>query len=184
MSTLVLDQAQVEQLLTMPECIELMEETLVALAREELYQPLRSVVRPPGADGFMGLMPAHRGGEEPAFGLKVVCIFPGNPARGLDAHQGAVVLFDGETGEVRAIVNASAIVAVSSSRVVGMLEPTAFTWAPSFSHSRRTTGSRDVVVVQTTSASRNASSAVSATSTPSCSACSRVRLQTTIRSQS
>ncbi len=117
MSTLVLDQAQVEELLTMPDCIELMEETLVALARGELYQPLRSVVRPPGADGFMGLMPAHRGGENPAFGLKVVCIFPGNPARGLDAHQGAVVLFDGETGEVRAIVNASAITAIRTAAV-------------------------------------------------------------------
>jgi len=117
MSTLVVDQAQVEELLTMPECIELMEETLVALAREELYQPLRSVVRPPGAVGFMGLMPAHRGGEAPAFGLKVVCIFPGNPARGLDAHQGAVVLFDGETGEVRAIVNASAITAIRTAAV-------------------------------------------------------------------
>ena len=117
MSTLVLDQARVEELLTMPECIELMEETLVALARDELYQPLRSVVRPPGADGFMGLMPAHRGGETPAFGLKVVCIFPGNPARGLDAHQGAVVLFDGETGEVRAIVNASAITAIRTAAV-------------------------------------------------------------------
>ena len=117
MSTLVLDQAQVEELLTMPECIELMEETLVALAQEELYQPLRSVVRPPGAAGFMGLMPAHRGGEAPAFGLKVVCIFPGNPARGLDAHQGAVVLFDGETGEVRAIANASAITAIRTAAV-------------------------------------------------------------------
>jgi ornithine cyclodeaminase/alanine dehydrogenase-like protein (mu-crystallin family) len=117
MSTLVLDQAQVEELLTMPECIELMEETLVALAREELYQPLRSVVRPPGSDGFMGLMPAHRAGKEPAFGLKVICIFPMNPARGLDAHQGAVVLFDGETGEVRAIVNASAITAIRTAAV-------------------------------------------------------------------
>jgi ornithine cyclodeaminase/alanine dehydrogenase-like protein (mu-crystallin family) len=117
MSTLVLDQAQVEELLTMPACIELMEETLVALARDELYQPLRSVVRPPGAEGFMGLMPAHRGGEAAAFGLKVVCIFPGNPARGLDAHQGAVLLFDGETGEVRAIVNASAITAIRTAAV-------------------------------------------------------------------
>ena len=117
MSMLVLDQAQVEELLTMPECIELMEETLVALAQEELYQPLRSVVRPPGAAGFMGLMPAHRGGGKPAFGLKVVCIFPGNPARGLDAHQGAVVLFDGETGEVRAIANASAITAIRTAAV-------------------------------------------------------------------
>jgi ornithine cyclodeaminase/alanine dehydrogenase-like protein (mu-crystallin family) len=117
MSTLVLDQAQVEELLTMPACIELMEETLVALARDELYQPLRSVVRPPGAEGFMGLMPAHRGGEAAAFGLKVVCIFPANPARGLDAHQGAVLLFDGETGEVRAIVNASAITAIRTAAV-------------------------------------------------------------------
>jgi ornithine cyclodeaminase/alanine dehydrogenase-like protein (mu-crystallin family) len=117
MSTLVLDQAQVEELLTMPACIELMEETLVALARDELYQPLRSVVRPPGAEGFMGLMPGHRGGEAAAFGLKVVCIFPANPARGLDAHQGAVLLFDGETGEVRAIVNASAITAIRTAAV-------------------------------------------------------------------
>ena len=117
MSTLVLSQADVERLLTMPECIELMEETLVALARGELYQPLRSVVRPPGADGFMGLMPAHRSAGAPAFGLKVVCIFPGNPARGLDAHQGAVVLFDGATGEVRAIVNASAITAIRTAAV-------------------------------------------------------------------
>ena len=117
MSMLVLDQAQVEELLTMPECIELMEETLLALARGELYQPLRSVVRPPAADGFMGLMPAHRGGQTPAFGLKVVCIFPGNPARGLDAHQGGVILFDGETGEVRAIVNASAITAIRTAAV-------------------------------------------------------------------
>jgi ornithine cyclodeaminase/alanine dehydrogenase-like protein (mu-crystallin family) len=117
MSTLVLDQAQVEELLTMPECIDLMEEALVALARGELYQPLRSVVRPPDADGFMGLMPAHRAGDVPAFGLKVVCIFPGNPARGLDAHQGAVLLFDGETGEVRAIVNASAITAIRTAAV-------------------------------------------------------------------
>jgi ornithine cyclodeaminase/alanine dehydrogenase-like protein (mu-crystallin family) len=117
MSTLVLDQAQVEELLTMPECIELMDETLVALAGGELYQPLRSVVRPPDADGFMGLMPAHQGGAAPAFGLKVVCIFPGNPARGLDAHQGAVVLFDGETGEVRAIVNASAVTAIRTAAV-------------------------------------------------------------------
>jgi ornithine cyclodeaminase len=117
MTTLVLSEAQVEELLTMPECIELMDETLTALARGELYQPLRSVVRPPGAEGFMGLMPGHRGGENPAFGLKVVCIFPGNPARGLDAHQGAVMLFDGETGEVRAIVNASAITAIRTAAV-------------------------------------------------------------------
>ena len=39
------------------------------------------------------------------------------------------------------------IVAVSSSRALGMLEPTAFTWAPGFSHSWRSTGSRELVAV-------------------------------------
>jgi ornithine cyclodeaminase len=62
-------------------------------------------------------MPAHRAGAEPAFGLKAVCVMPGNPARGLDAHQGVVLLSDGETGEVRAVVNASAITAIRTAAV-------------------------------------------------------------------
>ena len=48
--------------------------------------------------GLMGLMTAHRAGDAPAFGLKAVAIFPENPTRGLDAHQGVVVVFDGEDG--------------------------------------------------------------------------------------
>ena len=42
-----------------------MEEALAALAREELYNPLRFVVRPPDTATLMGLMPAYRGGAEP-----------------------------------------------------------------------------------------------------------------------
>ena len=60
----------------------------------------------------MGLMPGWRGahdGGAAAFGLKAVCIMPGNPARGLDAHQGIVTLFDGQTGQPTAILDASAI---------------------------------------------------------------------------
>ena len=44
---LVLSQADVERLLPMDECVELMAATLAALARGEMYQPLRSVFRPP-----------------------------------------------------------------------------------------------------------------------------------------
>ncbi|HEV8685711.1 MAG TPA: hypothetical protein VGQ84_00395, partial [Gaiellaceae bacterium] len=97
---LVLSHADVERLLPMEECIEVMSDALAGLARGELYQPLRSVVRPPDAAGFFGLMPGHRGGERSAFALKAVMIMPGNPARGLDAHQGAVLLSNGETGEL------------------------------------------------------------------------------------
>ena len=61
---------------------------------------------PPGEASLIGLMPAYRGGDAPLYALKSVAISPANTARGLDPHQGFVALFDGETGETRAIMNA------------------------------------------------------------------------------
>lgn len=109
---LVLNSKQVAQLLPMAECIELMADALGSLARGEVYQPLRTIVRPPDASGLLGLMPAYRSGEQGAFGLKAICVFPGNPALGKDAHQGTVMLFSQETGEPLALMNASQITAI------------------------------------------------------------------------
>jgi ornithine cyclodeaminase/alanine dehydrogenase-like protein (mu-crystallin family) len=113
----VLDHDDVTRLLPMRECIEVMAGALASLARGEVHNPLRFVVRPPGEASLLGLMPAHRGGEARLWGLKTVAIFPGNSARGLDSHQGFVALFDGETGETRALVNAGAITAVRTAAV-------------------------------------------------------------------
>ena len=98
MSVLVLSEHDVRALLPMDECIEAMDDVLRSLARGELHQPLRFLTRPPDAESLMGFMPAHRGGEGSVWSLKEIVIAPGNPARGLDAHQGAVLLHDGETG--------------------------------------------------------------------------------------
>ncbi len=117
MSVLILDEHQVRSLLTMRECVDAMDEVLRSLARGELHQPLRPVTRPDGADSLMGLMPAYRGGERPAWSLKEIVIAPGNPARGLDAHQGAVLLHDGETGQLLALLNASAITEIRTAAV-------------------------------------------------------------------
>jgi ornithine cyclodeaminase/alanine dehydrogenase-like protein (mu-crystallin family) len=57
-------------------------------------------------------MPTHRGGSERIYGLKTVVVVPDNSARGLDPHQGTVTLFDGETGQTIAVVNASPITAI------------------------------------------------------------------------
>ncbi len=114
---LVLSEHDVEHLLTYPECIEVMAEALAATAKGEVTNPLRSVLRPQGASGFLGLMPAYRGGEKPGYGLKEICLFPGNPARGLDTHLGGVLLHSGETGELLAIMNASAITAIRTAAV-------------------------------------------------------------------
>ncbi len=117
MEILVLDNRQIRELLPMTECIELMADALAALAREEVYQPLRTIVRPPEACGLLGLMPAYRTGEQGAFGLKAICVFPENPAKGKDAHQGAVMLFSRETGELLALMNASEITAIRTAAI-------------------------------------------------------------------
>src|SRR6476660_10180778 len=110
----------VRSLLPMDECIEVMAEALASRARGEVHNPLRFVVRPPDAPSLMGLMPAYRGGETPLWGLKSVVIAPANAERGLDLHQGFVALFDGETGETRAILNAGAITRIRTAAVSGV----------------------------------------------------------------
>jgi ornithine cyclodeaminase len=120
MTILILNHAEVERLLPMGECVEAMAGTLAALSRGEAHQPLRMVVRPPDARGLLGLMPAYRGGEQAIYGLKAVCVFPGNSAIGKDAHQGGVMLFSGATGELLALMNASAITAIRTAAVSGV----------------------------------------------------------------
>jgi len=114
---LALDHDQVTALLPMRGCIGAMERCLMAVSGGEIHNPLRTIVRPPGASGGLGLMPAYLGGDDPVFGVKTICVFPGNPARGKDTHQGAVLLFSGVTGEPLAVLNASAITAIRTAAV-------------------------------------------------------------------
>ena len=114
----ILSHDDVHRSLPPAACTDAMQDVLVALARGELYFPLRSVVRPPGAGGLMGLMPAYRGGASPLYALKAVCIYPDNPAKhGIDAHQGGVLLYDGDTGELTALVDGAALTAVRTAAV-------------------------------------------------------------------
>jgi ornithine cyclodeaminase len=125
---LVLSGPEVHGLLRPGECADAMRDALAARARGEVYQPLRMVIRPDGAAGLMALMPCYLPGPVTAprapggpdaggYGLKAICIVPGNPARGLDAHQGVVLLSSPQTGEPLAIVNASAVTAIRTAAV-------------------------------------------------------------------
>src|SRR6184192_2258809 len=117
MPLLVLSQQEVEQLLDMEGCIEAMEGALASLARGDVHLPLRFIFKPGDESSLIGLMPAHRAGDSALYSLKAICVFPDNPKRGLDAHQGTVTLFDGETGETRALLNASAVTAIRTAAV-------------------------------------------------------------------
>jgi ornithine cyclodeaminase len=120
MKIVVLNHKEVTELLPMADCITVMAEALTALARGQVHQPLRMVVRPPDAKGLLALMPAYMSGARAAFGLKAVCVFHHNVAIGKDAHQGSVMLFSAETGELLALMNASAITAIRTAAASGV----------------------------------------------------------------
>jgi ornithine cyclodeaminase len=92
---------------------------LAALERGEVSMPLRSMFRP-SDDQILGLMPAHRAGGAPIFSLKEIVITPANGPRGIDPHQGAVLLHDGENGFLLAVLNASAVTEIRTAAVSGV----------------------------------------------------------------
>ena len=101
----------------MRECIEVMAQAFGDLQRGDLIQPLRVFYAPPGVNGGTMWMPAYRSKPKPMFGTKLLFVLSGNPARGLDSHQGQVMLADGETGELRALLDASAVTAIRTAAV-------------------------------------------------------------------
>jgi ornithine cyclodeaminase len=109
--TRIVSQNQVQVLLPMAECVEVVEEALRALARGEVVLPLRQLMRLPDRSGLLGLMPAHLGPGQ-IMGVKVISVIPANHGTDLDTHQGAVLLFEAERGRLLAVVDATSITAI------------------------------------------------------------------------
>jgi ornithine cyclodeaminase/alanine dehydrogenase-like protein (mu-crystallin family) len=114
--TLVVTQAEVNQLLSMAECIQVMEQAFRSLADGETLQPLRQVVWLPDKSGVLAMMPAYLGGAQ-VMGLKAISVFPGNHATPFDSHQGVVLLFETRNGRLLAILDATAITAIRTAAV-------------------------------------------------------------------
>jgi ornithine cyclodeaminase len=119
---LVLSASDVHAALRPAECAAAMREALLALAGGRAQMPLRTVTRPDGAAGLIALMPSYMSAApgDPGgatYGLKAICITPSNPAAGLDAHQGVVLLSSGDTGEPVALLNAAAVTEIRTAAV-------------------------------------------------------------------
>lgn len=120
MPVICLSAADVRRLLPIGECVELMERTLLRLERGAATQTPRWAFQGIASTGRLGLMPAHFAGDDASYGLKAMCIFPDNPARGLEPYQGAAILFDGETGELRALASAAAVTSLRTAAVTAL----------------------------------------------------------------
>lgn len=107
---IVLTHDDVAALLPMTDAIEVVAGVMKGVSDRTAQLPLRSVV-PVGGDNKMGVMPGAI--ADPAcYGVKLVSLFPGNPARGLSSHRGAIVLFEAETGGAIAMMDAGLLTAI------------------------------------------------------------------------
>ena len=103
----------------MDKCIALMSDALASLARGDVILPLRPVLRIPDTSNAFALMPAYSKSLR-AIGTKLISVFPGNHGTGVDSHQGAVVLFDGDNGSPLAMMDAASITAIRTAAVSGV----------------------------------------------------------------
>ncbi len=107
---IVLTHEDVAALLPMEQAIEVVADAMKGVSARSAQLPLRSVV-PVGGANKMGVMPGAI--ADPAcFGVKLVSLFPDNPARGLSSHRGAIVLFEADTGGAVAMMDASLLTAI------------------------------------------------------------------------
>jgi len=105
---ILLDEEQVQALLSWEELIPVMKKALVEFSAGRVIQPVRTVIPVPEQAAFFGLMPAVYGD---VMGTKLVSIFPRNVQRGLHTHLATIQLFRAVTGEPLAVMDGRVITA-------------------------------------------------------------------------
>lgn len=120
MKVLIADQKLVTELLPMDRAIDVMRQALTILAGGDVVMPVRSTIVMPGGESVMAMLPSYVGGLG-VVGVKVITAFPANFGTEWDTHQGVVLMFDTEHGLLRAIVDATAITAIRTAAVSGLV---------------------------------------------------------------
>jgi len=105
-----IDREEVARRLTYDVCIPIVRDAMIAFSRGETKQLLRSVI-PLSESRLFGIMPGAMGTNAP-FGAKLISVFHENFAKGIQSHQGLVILFDPGTGSPVCVVHAGEITAI------------------------------------------------------------------------
>jgi len=110
---LILNANEVRQALPMKEAIAAMKDAYASLSDGTAVAPLRTRLPIPSRDAISLFMPAYmKSNSGEALAVKVVSLYPSNPARGLATIQAAVLVFDVETGRAIALLEGSTLTAI------------------------------------------------------------------------
>ena len=110
---LILNANEVRQALPMKQVIEAMKDAYASLSDGRAVVPLRTRVQIPSHDATSLFMPAYMTSDSgEALAIKVVSLFPHNPARGLAYIQAAVLVLESDTGSAIALLEGSTLTAI------------------------------------------------------------------------
>ena len=107
----ILTRHDIENLISMPEVIAVMEEVFVALTEKDAHVPKRIVLNLDGSENAVLFMPGYLP-KSGGVGTKVVSVFPSNAARGVPTISAQILLCSAETGEVSCILEGGSITAL------------------------------------------------------------------------
>ena len=110
---LILNAQEVRRALPMRDVIEAMKQAYASLSGGQAEVPLRTRLPIPSHEALAIFMPAYvHTSEADALAVKIVSIFPQNPAQGLPYIQAAVVAFDAASGKAAAMLEGGTLTAI------------------------------------------------------------------------
>ncbi len=110
---LILNADEVRQALPMHQAIAAMKDAYASLSNGTAGVPLRTRLQIPNHNALSLFMPAYMKSDSgEALAIKVVSLYPHNPARGLAYIQAAVLVLEADTGRAIALLEGSTLTAI------------------------------------------------------------------------
>lgn len=117
---LILSQTDVEHILSMEECIEVVRNAFIEFSEGNAIAPIRNTIEVPKHNGIALYMPAFLPKEE-SLECKIVTVYPDNPTKhNLPTILSTVLFQNPETGKVIAIMDGTYLTAVRTGAASGV----------------------------------------------------------------
>lgn len=114
MTMRIITQSDVERLLPVGACVDVMRHAMLATSRRDVTLPIRQFMAIPNAPGKLAIMPGTLG-DPACFGIKLVCKYDRPHGDPLGTHVGMVLIFDSVKGVPLGMIEGSSLTAIRTS---------------------------------------------------------------------
>ena len=105
---LLLTEKDIKSVVTMRDIVEADKTAFRMIADGTVEVPLRTGIKAPEYDGTFLFMPSYAASQDAA-AVKIISVFPHNPEAGLEACPAQVLLLDGKTGYIVALLDGTTV---------------------------------------------------------------------------